>query len=1170
MENSTFFSVFLLFRLRHISNWLIFSFLTGTACFAQSGPATLIKLRVAANPFFQPVPPLCFGASAEHAIFYEDFESGLGAWTVSNATRPNGGNEDPWLTRNWVVTDIIPAGRTGKAAFAVNPASENCGTRRGPVVMYLTSPVIAIPAGASGPFTLAFEHFYDLQSNVDGGNLKYQINNGGWNLLPASAFTDNGYIMSIMSDEFNLNPLFGQPAFTNPEGEGSGWGQSRINLTALGLDAGQTIRFRWDMGTDEGCKGRQGWFVDDVRVYTCSVVPSVQFALDSSTVNEKEANIARSGWERCIHYAEKTITVKINAPPSQPVTVTLTTAGTATRGSKADYTITPASFTLEEGKLSEDIKVRINNDAYVEGNETITLGYTLSSPAGGNALRENYNQQHTVLIQDDDFTPGARSIKLFSEDFNGPEQPGRPIPQGWNWVPENDSDYNWIINNQLWAVGMGDNTPFLWAYWNFWGDQTHLDTLEKTVETPVFDSFGMSAINLAYDETFDPYAWNGSGYLDVWDGKEWHNVMTLTSQSGNGYPSYESYKREVSIPAAYASHSMKLRFRLKALYAGSWSIDNVLVTGTLTSEAATDVTSDWQQLGPNATAYFYDPASGKLIARIKNLTGHDYGCTTVSINRAGKHLKNWFNGYHISEKTFEVSPANDDPEGVYEMTLYYTEAELSGLAKVASMGRSRGGIGAGSLPSNSITEAVSGKPMNSDYSFTAVFNKGFYGGSGFGLSDTLIFRPVTLRINCGGQDFTDSQNRLFVKDQHYYYFNDRDPHTTVIKGDIAGTVDDGLYRSQRWGPGVIWDYAFSYRIPVHNGRMKVVLHFAEIYWGLSGRQGKGRRQFNVNIEDSPKLTNYDIYSSSGGALRARTETFTVDVSDGALDIDFFSGAADNPIIAAIEVVSMQLNENPVADATVRNIPNESFNYGAASTLEVKAGSLPSYQRKTYLKFPLAGIMPVGSAKLRLYGHNVQNTNKVNVAVFGVENDDWSETAITWANAPAGSGSNLGQFNADNTAKYYEIDVTSFVQSQLAGDRTVSFLLTNATSQNSLLSFNSRENTVNPPELVILPVAAPAARTGIQEDKVVADGLVSSMVYPNPASKQLTVEVSVLHHGKVSLCLTGLSGNSYPVNAVVEENILRADLSPLHLPPGIYILNIHSAAQDEGVKLLITE
>ena len=86
--------------------------------------------------------------------------------------------------------------------------------------------------------------------------------------------------------------------------------------------------------------------------------------------------------------------------------------------------------------------------------------------------------------------------------------------------------------------------------------------------------------------------------------------------------------------------------------------------------------SNAQYLGPNATAYFYDPETGNLQARIKNLSDHDYGCTTVEIDRSGKDTTAWVGGYQITKKTFLVTPSINNSSGNYEITLYYRASEL--------------------------------------------------------------------------------------------------------------------------------------------------------------------------------------------------------------------------------------------------------------------------------------------------------------------------------------------------------------------------------------------------------------------------------------------------------------------------------------------------------------
>ena len=59
------------------------------------------------------------------------------------------------------------------------------------------------------------------------------------------------------------NPLAGRQAFVD---HSFGYGASRLNLASL---AGQTVKFRFRIGTDSDI-GDWGWFIDDIRMFTCS------------------------------------------------------------------------------------------------------------------------------------------------------------------------------------------------------------------------------------------------------------------------------------------------------------------------------------------------------------------------------------------------------------------------------------------------------------------------------------------------------------------------------------------------------------------------------------------------------------------------------------------------------------------------------------------------------------------------------------------------------------------------------------------------------------------------------------------------------------------------------------------------------------------------------------
>jgi hypothetical protein len=80
------------------------------------------------------------------------------------------------------------------------------------------------------------------------------------------------------------NPLTGRQGFV---GESNGYISTRVNLSSL---AGQSVRFRFRIGTDDTV-GDDGWFVDDVRVYTCEGGPILTPANDAfASANGRERN----------------------------------------------------------------------------------------------------------------------------------------------------------------------------------------------------------------------------------------------------------------------------------------------------------------------------------------------------------------------------------------------------------------------------------------------------------------------------------------------------------------------------------------------------------------------------------------------------------------------------------------------------------------------------------------------------------------------------------------------------------------------------------------------------------------------------------------------------------------------------------------------------------------
>ncbi|MCX5771763.1 MAG: malectin domain-containing carbohydrate-binding protein [Candidatus Hydrogenedentes bacterium] len=153
-------------------------------------------------------------------------------------------------------------------------------------------------------------------------------------------------------------------------------------------------------------------------------------------------------------------------------------------------------------------------------------------------------------------------------------------------------------------------------------------------------------------------------------------------------------------------------------------------------------------------------------------------------------------------------------------------------------------------------------------------------------------QEVLYRLNAGGSWYTDTAGQLWEPDGAYRQYG----YVGLTSAAIAGTLDDKIYQSERWGAA--WEPEFAYHLPVAPGAYTVRLHFAEIYSGITPGN---MRLFDVLIEGNLALNNYNILGKVGFAT-ATVEEFEVVVDDAELDIEFIR-VLENPKISGIEVLS---------------------------------------------------------------------------------------------------------------------------------------------------------------------------------------------------------------------------------------------------------------------------
>nr|XP_011460821.1 PREDICTED: probable leucine-rich repeat receptor-like serine/threonine-protein kinase At3g14840 isoform X1 [Fragaria vesca subsp. vesca] len=169
----------------------------------------------------------------------------------------------------------------------------------------------------------------------------------------------------------------------------------------------------------------------------------------------------------------------------------------------------------------------------------------------------------------------------------------------------------------------------------------------------------------------------------------------------------------------------------------------------------------------------------------------------------------------------------------------------------------------------------------------------------------------TLHINCGGKEvplyenFTRPTNATYEEDTDVagpssvylsrtnwassttgYFANDDRPTNTYTwtNSSELTMANPELYMNARLSPISLTYYGFC----LGNGNYTVNLHFAEIIFANDTTySGLGRRVFDIYIQGSLALKDFNIADAAGGFGKAVTKKFTANVTDSTLEIRLF-------------------------------------------------------------------------------------------------------------------------------------------------------------------------------------------------------------------------------------------------------------------------------------------
>jgi hypothetical protein len=342
---------------------------------------------------------------------------------------------------------------------------------------------------------------------------------------------------------------------------------------------------------------------------------------------------------------------------------------------------------------------------------------------------------------------------------------------------------------------------------------------------------------------------------------------------------------------APASISTSQTITVSAIASNGTTTATAAVSLTAPSAPAPPPSSTFTAIRVNAGDVAYTDAQGRVWSAD---TGYGGGATwSVSAAIANTATPKLYQSCRYGDFSYQYAV----PNGTYTVNLKFAEVSMSGPGqRVFNVDLN----GTAALTNFDIF-AQAGKLTALDKSFTVSvtngqlaihFTRGPANAPLINAIEILPGNPMTstansfapLRVNAGGGTYRDPQGTNWNADTGYAAGS-----TWSIANPISNTASPALYQSCRYGD-------FGYQFSVPNGTYTVTLKFAEIYMNAAGQ-----RVFNVAINGTAALTNFDIFAQAG-KFTALDKAFTVSVTNGLLAIQFARGTADLPMVNGIEIL----------------------------------------------------------------------------------------------------------------------------------------------------------------------------------------------------------------------------------------------------------------------------
>jgi len=197
-------------------------------------------------------------------------------------------------------------------------------------------------------------------------------------------------------------------------------------------------------------------------------------------------------------------------------------------------------------------------------------------------------------------------------------------------------------------------------------------------------------------------------------------------------------------------------------------------------------------------------------------------------------------------------------------------------------------------------------------------------GQASATTQSVVVTPQGVAIDAGGPAVGS-----FLLDQDYVGGTTISHSNTINTSKVNSPAPPAVYQTGRIGN-------FTYTIGGFKTTINylVRLHFCETYW-----TSPGSRVFNVSINGSQVLTNFDIFATAGGQNIANIQQFTEPVNSNGQLVIQFNTLVNNALINGIEIIP----GTPKPDFSFSTAPPfETVGVGSNATYTVNLSALNGF------------------------------------------------------------------------------------------------------------------------------------------------------------------------------------------------------------------------------------